>query len=106
MNAFKNKALSEIGSYVEGSQQLASSYLKNQVPETNYLARTARPLGAVASSAFGAGFGGSVWALVDVQAAHEFMEAWKKRYLDAFPESTQRAQFFVDHTGNGALVGL
>ena len=41
-----------------------SELLENQVPQTIGLARSARQCGAAAASAFGAGFGGSVWALV------------------------------------------
>ena len=49
---------------VARSQELAERLLRNQVPET-WRSRGAREHGAVAASAFGAGFGGSVWALVD-----------------------------------------
>ena len=49
------------GRLVDMSQALAETLLGNQVPETIFLARTARELGASAASAFGAGFGGSVW---------------------------------------------
>ena len=44
------------GSLVDRSMALATTALGNQVPETIYLARRARELGAVAASAFGAGF--------------------------------------------------
>ena len=39
--------------------------LGNQVPETIALARAALAHGAFAACSFGAGFGGSVWALVE-----------------------------------------
>ena len=45
------------------SQESAERLLGNQVPETAVLVASARAFGAFASSAFGAGFGGSVWAL-------------------------------------------
>ena len=51
-------------SLVDQSQAATEQLLGNQVPETVWLAREARGLGAIAASAFGAGFGGSVWALV------------------------------------------
>ena len=51
-----------------GSQSDAETLLGNQVPETIALARAARDLGAFAACSFGAGFGGSVWALVDRDA--------------------------------------
>jgi galactokinase len=40
------------------------------------LARAAREHGALAASSFGAGFGGSVWALVDRDAADDFATRW------------------------------
>src|SRR5699024_2437301 len=49
---------------VAESQHLAETQLRNQVPETITLVQQAKSLGARAASAFGAGFGGSVWALV------------------------------------------
>ncbi len=58
------------------SQRIAESLLRNQVPQTITLAREARRLGAFAARSFGAGFGGSVWALVDAGAAAEFAVAW------------------------------
>jgi len=50
----------KIGVLIDRSQDGAERLLGNQVPETIALARLARDLGAVAASAFGAGFGGSV----------------------------------------------
>jgi galactokinase len=57
------------------SQAEAESLLGNQVPETVALARSARELGALAACSFGAGFGGSVWALVD-RDAEAFAQRW------------------------------
>lgn len=85
------------------SQELAEIYLGNQVPETIYLADSARALGAVAASAFGAGFGGSVWALVEVEAHDRFIKAWRTRYEVAFPQHASRAAFFTDATGPAAF---
>src|SRR5205807_6588021 len=48
-----------IGALIDRSQELAERLLGNQVPQTIALVRSARALGATASSAFGAGFGGS-----------------------------------------------
>lgn len=62
--AFANQDYENLSKLVDRSQLLTSTHLQNQVPETIYLADTARENGAIAASAFGAGFGGSVWALV------------------------------------------
>jgi galactokinase len=53
----------------DGSQADAEQLLGNQVPETIALARHARELGAFGACSFGAGFGGSVWALADREQA-------------------------------------
>jgi galactokinase len=59
----------------EASQVDAEVLLGNQVPETIALARAARYHGAFAACSFGAGFGGSVWALVEGDA-----EAFARRW--------------------------
>ncbi len=66
------------GTSVDRSQELAERLLRNQVPETIALVRSARDLGAIAASAFGAGFGGSVWALVERRAADDFVARWTR----------------------------
>jgi galactokinase len=93
--------LAELGSLVDRSQALASSLLGNQIPETEFLARSARELGAAAASAFGAGFGGSVWALVPEERADGFLALWRERYADAFPTLTD-AEFFLTGAGSPA----
>lgn len=93
--------LAAFGSLVDRSQALAEELLANQVPETIHLARSARELGAPAASAFGAGFGGSVWALVAEVDATAFREAWRGRYLAAFPDRTG-AELFVTRADKAA----
>ncbi len=88
-----------IGLLVDRSQRAAERWLGNQVPETIALARSARKLGAAAASAFGAGFGGSVWALVQREAADEFVERWGREYRAAFPTRAPHAQFFITRAG-------
>jgi galactokinase len=78
---------------VDRSQNLAERLLENQVPETVHLARSAREIGAPAASAFGAGFGGAVWALVPTGDAVFFLNDWKSRYRAAFPDRADAAFF-------------
>jgi galactokinase len=66
------------------SQADAETLLGNQVPETIALARAARALGAFAACSFGAGFGGSVWALVERDAA-DFAARWQPGAFVARP---------------------
>jgi len=92
-----------IGDPVDRSQAGAEHGLRNQVPETILLAQAARQLGATAASAFGAGFGGSVWALVARSSAEEFSARWSERYRAAFPQHADRAQFFATTPGPAAV---
>ncbi|HEY8485315.1 MAG TPA: galactokinase family protein [Longimicrobiales bacterium] len=96
--------LARLGELVDRSQELATRLLGNQVPETVTLARQARELGATAASAFGAGFGGSVWALVPASSAEEFRARWEHAYRESFPEAAREARFFQTDAGPAALV--
>jgi galactokinase len=92
------------GTLVDRSQHAAEALLGNQVPETVALARLARELGADAASAFGAGFGGSVWAMVPASAAESFATAWQEAYSDKFPEAGTRSEFIVTRPGPPATA--
>lgn len=91
--------LATFGALTDRSQELAERLLGNQVPETVHLARSAREFGAAAASAFGAGFGGSVWALVSDGEAEGFVERWRADYLARFPEHGPDARFFTTRAG-------
>jgi galactokinase len=64
------------------TQRDAGVLLDNQIPETNVLAALAHEAGAFAASSFGAGFGGSVWAMVRADEAAAVVERWQARYLE------------------------
>ena len=78
--ALRGGDLDAFAATVAASQSLAETHLRNQVPETVALVRHAIDLGARAASAFGAGFGGSVWALVPTADADGFAAEWMDRY--------------------------
>jgi len=101
-DALAHRDLAALGGLVDRSQAGAGAGLRNQVAETIHLQRSARELGAVAASAFGAGFGGSVWAMVPEPGAVEFLEAWRAGYLTAFPDHTSAGRFLT--TGLGAAA--
>ncbi len=88
---------------MDRSQQAAEKLLGNQVPETIFLAASARRLGAAAASAFGAGFGGSVWALVETAGADGFLAAWADQYRAEFPQHAERSHFFITGAGPAAF---
>jgi galactokinase len=89
----------KIGVLIDRSQYGAERLLGNQVPETMALARLARDLGAVAASAFGAGFGGSVWAMVKTDRAKDFLSEWAGRYRSRFKIPQDRSAFFSTRAG-------
>jgi galactokinase len=91
--------LQTLGNLVAQSQLAAEQNLGNQIPETIALVRQARELGAVAASAFGAGFGGSVWALVDHSAVERFRREWSESYAKAFPVAARKSEFFTTLAG-------
>jgi galactokinase len=94
-DALRDRDYDALGRLVDRSQALAESVLMNQVPETIALARLARERGAVAASAFGAGFGGAVWALARRADAAAVMEGWRTSFLAAFPKQAAVARFLA-----------
>lgn len=103
--ALSQEDLPALGALVDLSQQCAERLLGNQIPETCALARSARSLGAAAASAFGAGFGGSVWALVPESEADDFCAAWARSYRRTFPDAAAAGEVFVTRAGP-AVVAL
>lgn len=93
---------SALGEIAARSQAAADSCLGNQIPETRALVRIAREQGALAASAFGAGFGGSVWALVRRELAVTFTDAWASSYRGEFPVAASLAMFFTTSAGPAA----
>ncbi len=91
--------LRQLGALVERSQDGAEHWLRNQIDETMWLVRDARESGAVAASAFGAGFGGAVWSLVPSTQAEEFRSTWAERYAAWFPSAAPNAKFFSTRAG-------
>ena len=100
--AFAAADAAALGKLVDRSQLLTDTHLQNQVPETVFLAKAAREEGAIAASAFGAGFGGSVWALVSKADAAAFTAAWDAKYTAAFPAAAKQGMFFAMTPGPGA----
>jgi galactokinase len=88
-------------SQVEGIRLLG-----NQIAETEALAELALASGAVAASAFGAGFGGSVWALVGDDEAERFLQDWSAAYFVRYPEHIGSARFFQTRPGPAAVMLL
>jgi galactokinase len=101
--AFAAADRSRIEALARESQEDAERLLGNQIPETVALAAIAYQEGAFAASAFGAGFGGSVWALVPASDAPAFGDAWLRRYREIFPVR-DKCEWFVAAPGPGAAA--
>ena len=82
------------GEIAAASQAGAERALENQIAETIGLVTLAKEHGALGASAFGAGFGGSVWALVHAAEVEKFCEQWSAAYARAFPSVAGRGQVF------------
>jgi galactokinase len=85
LEAFARRDRVRLGELSAASQADAEGLLGNQIPETTALAALARDAGAFASSSFGAGFGGSVWALADAGEAASVADRWRAAYLARVP---------------------
>jgi len=96
--------LAAFGQAVDRSQYATEHLLANQVPETLFLAAEARRQGALAASAFGAGFGGSVWAMVERTRAAQFSAAWAAAYHKVFSRHAEVSRFFASGAGSAAFV--
>jgi galactokinase len=84
-----------LGRFAVESQQGAETALGNQIGETSFLARAAMAAGAHAASAFGAGFGGSVWAIAERRSASDVLARWRELYAQSFPTRVARSDWLA-----------
>lgn len=95
--AFAAADRARIAALAASSHDDADKLLGNQIPETNALVALAVQRGAIGASAFGGGFGGSVWALIeeaDAAAVRQFGEQWITAYRAAFPQRAALSTWF------------
>src|SRR6185437_964691 len=105
--AVRRQDWSALGACAARSQAAADRGLGNQVPETRALVALAIEQGAVAASAFGAGFGGAVWALAPAAERQAFRRRWQAAYRAQFAERAPASVFFGSAAGPAALeIGL
>ena len=98
-DALARSDLNAFGRLVDQSQNATEKLLGNQVPETVWLAAEARAMGAYAASAFGAGFGGSVWALVTRRHGEIFAKRWQQAYQHSGYTASRNSQFYLTPAG-------
>ena len=101
--AFSAADPSRLATLAAASQFEADTLLGNQIDETRVLVRAALESGAIAASSFGAGFGGSVWALVHTAGAERLGQAWVEAYRARCPQAG-RVESFVAAPGPASLT--
>lgn len=102
MAALKTGNMGHFGELAYASHDNASRILGNQIAETDRLVELARELGALGSTGFGAGFGGSVWALTASADAEAFASEWHRRYCAEYPQHAPTASVLVTRPGASA----
>jgi galactokinase len=100
--AFRDEDAGQLGELSAASQTDAERWLGNQIPETSALVAIARESGAFGATSFGAGFGGSVWALARRSEAEAVGERTMRRYREQFPR-LDRTDWFVVRPSSGAI---
>jgi galactokinase len=102
VTALANGDIARFGALTVRSQAMAGTHLQNQVPETIALVAGAHLHGAVAASAFGAGFGGAVWAAF--RGGDNGAEAWIADYRRRFPQHATAATLHHITPGPGVTA--
>ncbi len=76
------------------SHEMSRNCLWNVVPETDHAQKAALSAGALCSSAFGAGGGGSTHATINPLKTdtNAFKREWKAKYLESFPQYADSCQ--------------
>ncbi len=97
LQAIRDRDRGELAAIAAASQADSERLLKNQVAETVALTRTALECGALAARSFGAGFGGSVWALTAGVDHAAFIQRWENAYRLRYP--TTRTVGLLAHPG-------
>jgi galactokinase len=95
LSAFRDEDAERLKDLATGSQGDAERWLGNQIPETSALVTFVRQAGAFAATSFGAGFGGSVWALARSEEASGVLERAVSRYQTRYSGTGRVASFIA-----------
>jgi galactokinase len=98
LQAFHAADSAALSALARASQDDADALLGNQVDETRALAGLAAGCGAFGATSFGAGFGGSVWALAPAADAAAVGARWVETYRRQVP-SVRHVDWFVAAPG-------
>jgi galactokinase len=91
----RQEDLGGYGELINQSHELSKRYLKNIVAEVDFLQKSANELGALGATGFGAGFGGSCYAVIQASQHDVFLEGWRRKYTQKYPQFMPQAQFDV-----------
>ena len=101
VRALRERDLESFGRNLSASHRASRSCLLNIVPEIDFLHRSALRLGAAGASGFGAGFGGSIVAVLPAADADGFRAEWERSYAKRHPDRAAEASFFPASPGTG-----
>ena len=101
IEALRAQDLAWFGRLVTDSHRASKRDLWNIVPEIDYLMESACELGAAGASGFGAGFGGSIFAVTAADRAETLRDAWAAAYRRKFPGRAAEADFFIARPSPG-----
>ena len=90
------------GRLLNCSHDASRRYLGNIASEIHGLQQSTLSLGAFGATGFGAGFGGSLFALVQRSHTQEFLTAWEESFHKMSPDSWSRSSFFSTTPCDGA----
>ena len=101
IKALRSGDAAAFGEIVNKSHESCKKYLRNIPPEIDRLVICARECGAFGASGFGAGFGGSAYAVVHREDAPNFIKCCLKAYAAACAPP-QSPLFFICEPSAGA----
>jgi len=96
--------LEAFGNAVSASHRASRRLLWNIAPEVDFLQKTALKLGAAGASGFGAGFGGSIFAVTRTGNAEEFASTWRQEYVKRYPKREKESAFFLAKPSPGIRI--
>jgi galactokinase len=92
------------GAALSASHDDSRRYLWNIAPEIDFLKESALGLGASGATGFGAGFGGSIAAVLPAERADSFTARWQAAYARQYPGLAAGASFFRASPGPGIVL--
>lgn len=92
------------GAALTSSHRASKRYLWNIAPEIDHLQHSARSLGVAGATGFGAGFGGSIVAVLPAARADSFAQEWEEAYARRYPVAAREACFFRTAPGPGIVL--